>query len=62
VDISPEWMKVLAPVKNTTCRVEIFCHLQGVIERCVYVWSENGFSEKTASGSEGACGQVVTKI
>jgi hypothetical protein len=37
---------VLAPVKNTTCRVEIFYHVPGVIKRRVYLWTENGFQEK----------------
>jgi hypothetical protein len=37
---------VLAPVKNTTCRVEIFYHDPGVIKRRVYLWTENGFQEK----------------
>jgi len=58
VDISPEWMKVLAPVENTICRMEILYHPQGVIERCAYLWSENRFSGKTAGGSGSAGGQV----
>jgi hypothetical protein len=42
--------------------VEIFYHPQGVIERCAYLWSENRFSGKTAGGSEGAGGLLVTHI